>query len=443
MPKVFKIRKGLNIKIKGESAKEILPFNASRFALKPDDFRWIVPKLLVNEGEAVKVGTPLFCDKENENLLFVSPASGTVKQIVRGEKRKIEYVEIESDNRFESVTIDIPPITNAQNITLTLQKYGLWNTIRELPFNRIARPNRSPKAIFISGFDTAPLAPDVSYLIENQIDTIQKGIDIITHLSKGKIYLSLYKKANNDELKTLSGIEFVYFTGKHPAGDVSVQIHKIYPINKGEIVWYIDLQSLIMIGKLFGNQKLDFSKKIAICGTGLEKRGYISIPQGAELSTFLSQNAKKGNYRIISGNILTGKNISQSPFAGYYHHQITVIPEGGQRRLFGWLAPGFTLWSYSRTYLAWLFPWKKFNPNSSLNGGIRPVIFNTYYDNVFPFDIFPAQLLKACIAEDIDLMENLGIYEVTEEDFALCEVICPSKIAWQEIILKGLTMLKD
>ncbi|MDR3047071.1 MAG: hypothetical protein LBU51_05580 [Bacteroidales bacterium] len=197
-----------------------------------------------------------------------------------------------------------------------------------------------------------------------------------------------------------------------------------------------------MIGKLFGEKRLDFSKRVALTGEGIKKQGYLSILQGASIENVLVDNLATDHGRIISGNILNGKKIDKTGYVGFYHHQLTVIPEGGERRFMGWMEPGFKHWSFSHTYLSWLFPRKMYQFDTSLNGGVRPVMFNTYYDKVFPFDIMPVQLLKACIAEEVELMENLGIYEVTEEDFALCEVICPSKIEWQEIILKGLTLLK-
>ncbi|MDR2867940.1 MAG: Na(+)-translocating NADH-quinone reductase subunit A [Bacteroidales bacterium] len=442
MQKVINIHKGLNIKLKGESESRFLPFNTTRFALVPDHYRWVTPKLLLKEGEPVQVGTPIFYAKENEKIVFVSPVSGQITKIQRGEKRKIEYIEITSDEQNNSVGVEIPHAFTAENIKETLLQYGLWNLIRELPFNVIADTEKCPKAIFISGFDTAPLAPDSLMLLDNRFEELQAGINVLAKLTSGKVHLSLYQSNDNQPFEQLTSVEFRYFKGKHPAGNIGTQIHHIEPINKGETVWHIGLQELVIIGKLFKNQKLDFTKNIALTGGGINETGYIKITQGADISTAIKQRQTTEMPRIISGNVFTGKLIGEGGFADCYVNQITVIPEGGERRFLGWLEPGFRHWSFSRSYLSWLFPKKKYRFDTSLNGGVRTLMLTTEYEKVFPFNIFPTELLKACIIEDIDLMEALGIYEVTEEDFALCEFICPSKMEWQEIILKGLTLLK-
>jgi len=442
MQQLINIRKGLDIKIKGEASLQYLPFKNTHYALVPDNFRWVTPKLCIKEEDAVKVGSPVFYAKENEKIVFVSPVSGTIAEIKRGDKRKIEYIKIISDDKFDSVPIAISTTLDRSTVIETLLKYGLWNLLRERPFNVIANPEKEPKAIFISGFDTSPLAPDYAFMINEQQAELQKGIEIIRKLTSGKCYLSLYKDKNNTVFEQLTGVEFRYFKGKHPAGNIGTQIHNIDPINKGETVWHIDPQALITIGKLFLHHKLDFSKKIALCGDVLNNTGYLNIVQGTSVQQMLQNNINIKNFRIISGNVLTGKAIDAFGFLGWYDNQLTVLAEGGDRRLFGWMSPGFKEWSFSHAYLSWLFPKKKYNFNTSLNGGVRALMLHTEYEKVFPFDILPVELLKACIIEDIDLMEALGIYEVTEEDFALCEVICPSKIEWQEIIFKGLTLLK-
>ncbi|MDR1346204.1 MAG: Na(+)-translocating NADH-quinone reductase subunit A [Bacteroidales bacterium] len=443
MQQLINICKGLDVRLKGEAPLDMLSFSTMHYALVPDDFRWITPKLCVKEGDTVKVGTPVFYAKENEKIVFVSPVSGMVAAIVRGEKRKIEYIQFLSDGKFDSVPVEIPTAFNPNVIRETLQKYGLWNLLRERPFNRIAQTEATPKAIFISGFDTAPLAPDYAFLVDGRQAELQKGIDVVVQLTSGKCYFSLYKDRNNAIFEQLANVEFRYFAGKHPAGNIGTQIHKIAPVNKGEIVWHINPQALVMIGKLFLYRKLDFSKRVVLCGSGIKRAGYFDLVQGAAVETALQDSLMCEMPRIVSGNVLTGKKIDISGFTGWYDNQLTVIPEGGERKLFGWMAPGFRQWSFSHSYLSWFFPKKKYNFDTALHGGVRTLMLHTEYEKVFPFDILPAELLKACIVEDIDLMEALGIYEVTEEDFALCEVICPSKIEWQELIFKGLTLLYD
>ncbi|MDR1757968.1 MAG: Na(+)-translocating NADH-quinone reductase subunit A [Bacteroidales bacterium] len=442
MPKIIKIKKGLNIKLKGAASSMALPFRATEYALVPAHFRWITPKMLAKEGDPVSVGTPVFCAKEDERIIFVSPVSGVVKQVVRGEKRKIEHVSITSDEQFKTVPLELPAEITPDLIKKCLLQYGLWNLLRERPFNRIANPDQLPKAIFVSGFDTAPLAPTPAQLVQKEWETLQKGIDILKILTGKPLYLSLYHEDNNEHFEKLTSVEVRYFTGKHPAGNIGTQIHHIAPINKGGTVWHITPEALVIIGRLFSRQILDFSREVALTGSALLRTGYINTCPGARITSLLDNNINTPRARVITGNVLSGKSIGIDGFLGYYDRQITVIPEGGDRFLLGWLNPGFNRWSFWHTYLSWLFPSKKFEFTTALHGGERAMMLHSDYDKVFPFDILPAELLKACIAEDIDRMEALGIYEVIEEDFALCEVICPSKIEWQKLFYKGLTLLR-
>ncbi|MEG2070404.1 MAG: Na(+)-translocating NADH-quinone reductase subunit A [Bacteroidales bacterium] len=442
MRNLYKIRKGIDIKLFGAAKSQITIFHSSTSAVVPDDFKWMLPKLLVEENTCVKVGTPLFCSKEDHRICIVSPVSGIIKQIVRGDKRKIERIEIESDHQFISEKIELCHELNRELLIEKLLAYGLWPFIRQRPFGIIANPDDSPKAIFISGFDSAPLAPDYGFMMQNQLQELQQGIDILKQLTEGKVHFSLPNKEKKHPFETLSNVEFHYFTGPHPAGNVGTQIHYIDPIKKGEIVWTVEPQLVAIIGKLFLYKSLEFKKIISFVGSSALNPQYYELSFGASVTKLVEEQIGQNNQRIISGNVLTGKKIDVTGYVGYYDQQITVIPEGGKRELFGWLYPGFDKWSFSHSYLSWLFPKKKFNFNTALQGGRRVMMMTGEYEKVFPFHILPMQLLKACVIEDIDMMEALGIYEVIGEDFALCEVVCPSKTECQEIIEQGLFLIK-
>ncbi|MDL2240944.1 Na(+)-translocating NADH-quinone reductase subunit A, partial [Bacteroidales bacterium OttesenSCG-928-K22] len=430
---------GLDIKLIGDADFIIKPHKVSKLAISPDDFKWLKPKLSINEGDKVKIGTPIIISKDNLDIRITSPISGEVTNIIRGEKRKIERIIISSDEKYEIESHNLNFNLESRNIKSTLLATGLWPFIKQRPFDCIANPNDIPKAIFISCFDSAPLAPSYSFILQNRQEEFQKGVEILSHLTNGKIFLGLKDNIDNTFFEATKNVELKYFEGPHPSGNIGTQIHHIAPISKGEIVWYVNPQDVATIGKFYLTKILDFSKIIALCGSGIAEPCYLKTIIGSDISSLRGG----ADARIISGNVLTGTNISESPFLRFYHNQVTIIPEGGSRRLFGWLYPGFRLWSVSHTYISWLYPKRKHNLDTTLHGGKRPMILSDVYNKVFPFDILPMELLKACVIKDIDLMEQLGIYEVAEEDFALCEVVCPSKTECQQIINDGLSLLKE
>ena len=445
---LYKIKKGLDIRLNGSAALKITEYQSNRFAITPNDFHWIIPKLLVCEGDSVRIGTTVFCAKDDENIRFVSPVSGKIDKIIRGEKRKIEYITIESDNLFSSENVEMPDFIDRKSIIDLMLKYGLWTFIRQRPFGCIADYSNNPKSIFISCFDSAPLAPDYNYIMKGYEKEFQKGIDVISKLTDGKTYLCLNSDVDNSLFEHTKNVELKYFKGPHPAGNVGTQINRISPVNKGEYVWSVEPQNVVTIGKLFLNRQLDFTKTIAITGPVVSNPHYVKVVNGVSLkNAFSIQNTDKSAFetkgiRVVSGNILTGHKVDDECFIGYYDQQLTAIKEGGRRRFLGWLYPGLKLWSNSNTYLSSFFKHKTFNLDTTLHGGRRVMVFSDTYDKVFPLDIMPMELLKACITKDIEKMEELGIYEVTEEDFALCEVVCPSKTECQQIIYDGLTLIK-
>ncbi len=444
---MIKIKKGIDIHLVGEAKKEVKDYMPQLFAIKPHDFIGVVPKMHVAEGDDVKVGTVLFHDKNNESVFFTSPASGKVKAIVRGEKRVILQVIIESDGKFE--TIDFgkadPSKLSRNEIVEKLVQSGTWTMLRQRPYSTIAKTQDEPKCIAVSMFDTAPLAPDNNFIVKDQMAAIKAGVEALAKLTKGMVYLNVNSSETQQALASLNisakNVTITEFQGPHPAGNVSTQLNVLSPINKGETVWYTYAQNLIAIGNLFLNGVYDSSRVVAFTGSEVKEPMYYSTRIGADMSG-LYDNIATENVRIISGNVLTGKKINGENFLGYYDSQVTVIPEGDHYQLFGWLAPNFKKFTSTNTMGASLCKKSKKVLDTNLNGGIRPLIMTGNFEKVFPFDIYPMQLIKACIIKDIDQMEELGIYEIDAEDFALCEVIDPSKTAIQQIVRESLEMLR-
>ena len=443
MSKVIKLRKGLNIRIEGK-AENVLenPVKSEYFALKPNDFQGITPKMLVKEGDKVKAGTALFHDKNIPEIMFASPVSGTVQEIVRGERRVILEVIIKSDfeNSFEQFEKINPKTSNKEKITEGLLKSGLWAVLKQRPYGTIANPNQKPKAIFISTFDTAPLAADVEFCVKDFLGEFQIGIDAISKLTEGKIHLGINNE--NSIFKKIEGVEIHQFEGKHPAGNVGVQIHHISPINKGEIVWTLNAQDVVAIGKFFNTGIFDISRIIALCGSEIKNKKYHRVLAGTQISELIKNNLQQQNVRVISGNVLTGTQISEKGFLGFYDTQLTVIPEGNHYEFLGWAMPGMNKFSASKTFFSSLFPKKEYKLDTNYNGAERAYVMTGQYEKVVPMDILPQHLVKAIMVEDIDKMEQLGIYEVIEEDFALCEYVCTSKIEVQKILRNGLNLMK-
>jgi Na+-transporting NADH:ubiquinone oxidoreductase subunit A len=445
MSSTVKLKKGLNIMLQGEAGRFLSEVvQSSMYAVKPVDFPGLTPKLCVKAGEKVKAGTPLFYDKVRTEVKFTSPVSGTVQSIVRGEQRKLLEIVVEkTGNESEDFGKEDFSQLSVDQIKSKILASGLWPSIRQRPYNIIADSRDLPKAIFISGFDTAPLAPDYSFIMENSSGALfQSGLNILARLTDGKVNLILNEKsAPPDILKKASGVDVSWFSGPHPAGNIGVHIHHLNPINKGEIVWFINLQDVISLGRLFTEGIYRPEKIIALAGSEVINPGYYRITSGASVSEIIRENIKPGKLRFISGNVLTGAKIESDGYLGFYDSMVSVIPEGDYFEFFGWMKPGLNKFSFSRTFASKLIPGKKFRIDTNMHGGHRAFVMTGQYEKVLPMDIYPMQLLKAVLAEDIDMMENLGIYEVAEEDFALCEVICPSKMEIQSILRHGLDLM--
>ncbi|MFW5851008.1 MAG: Na(+)-translocating NADH-quinone reductase subunit A [Bacteroidota bacterium] len=447
MSKVTHIKKGLTINLQGKPERIFhqLPL-AEKVAVKPTDFVGLKPKLSVKEGDTVLAGDALFYDKYNPDILFTSPVSGTVELINRGERRKILEVVVKTENgKVEYKKFNTPEINrnNRDAIKKSLLESGLWPCIIQRPYACIANPSDTPKAIFISTFDTAPLAPDYTFLISEYKSEFLKGIEVLNQLTDGKTHVNIYQETRaNNPFQAAKDVQINYFSGKHPAGNVGIQIHHLDPINKGDVVWTVKPQDVVLIGRFFEKSIFDARKIIALTGN-VRKPYYFKTILGASVNSMLNnQITSDKEQRIISGNVLTGTQVNKTGYVGFYDTQISVINEGNYPEFMGWINPGFNKFSFYRSFFSWLQPDREFKVDTNYHGGERPFVFTGQYERVLPMNIYPIHLLKSILVNDIDKMEQLGIFEVAEEDFALCEFVCPSKIEIQSIIRQGLDTIK-
>ncbi len=448
MTKIIKITKGLNIPLEGVAEKKLQQAPRSKiYAVKPPDFHGLTPKMLVKEGEKVQVGTPLFFDKYHDQVIFTSPVSGTYVELVRGPKRRIMEVRIQADEVDDYVDFGKgdPASLSAEQIREKLLKSGLWPVIIQRPYSMVARQDQTPKAIFISAFNSAPLSPDYDLVVQGQETVFQKGLDVLAKLTDGPVHLSVHaEKTRSKAFLEARGVQLHHFKGPHPAGNVGIQIHHVDPINKGEVVWQVNVQDVILIGRLFAEGIYDPRKIITLAGSEVAEPSYYHVISGASVASFAEGKLRPAQDlppRYISGDPLTGAKISDKGFLGYYHDQVTVLPEGIRPQAFGWLALNLNRFSVSRTFFSYLMPHKKFRHTTNIRSGERPFVLTGVYDSVLPMDILPVQLIKSIMINDIDKMEQLGIYEIAPEDFALVEYVCPSKIEMQTIIRQGLDVM--
>jgi len=445
MSQDIRIKKGLDIKLIGEASQTTTPLSISSiYTVIPDDFHKITPKLIVKAGAKVKAGQALFHAKSNDKILFPSPVSGELIEIVRGEKRKVLALKIMADKTQTYQDFGKSDINNmsAADVKTKLLASGCWPFIKKRPYDVIAKPEEAPKAIFISAYASAPLATDYDYILKGKEAELQAAVTALTKLTTGKVHLSVGKNANSP-LASVTGATVHKVSGPHPSGNVGTQIAKIDPINKGEVVWVVTPQDLVVIGELLLTGKFNIKRTIALTGAQFIKTGYIEVIAGTSIADIVAENLE-ANTRIISGNVLSGTQVTEEGSIGYYDNQITAIPEGDDYDFFGWAKPIFNKISSSRALtFSWLFPNKKFNLNTNTNGEHRAFVVTGGYEEVFPLDIYPMQILKACMYKDLDEMEALGMYEVAPEDFALTEFVCVSKQPHQKIIREGLDLMLE
>ncbi len=447
MADLIKIKKGLDLKLEGEASPILMNAKkAELFAVKPTDFHGVVPKLEAKVGDKVKAGQVLFYDKANPAVIFPSPVSGEVVEVVRGERRKLLSVVVKADETTEYAEIAKPDLerADAQEVKQAMLQGGVWQYIKQRPFDIIANQNDTPRDIFISAFDSSPLAANIQFVLTGQEDALQAGVNALAKLTNGKVHISVNADIASKSIKKVANAEVHQFVGPHPAGNVGVQIHKIAPINKGEIVWTVNIQDVIIIGRLFLTGKYDATRTVAVCGSEMKKPAHYKVVAGSAVAPIINEQiANTENVRIISGGVLTGEKISVDGFLGAYDNQLIAIPEKGDADFIGWGMPAFDKFSAHNTVASKLIGklssvWKM---DARMNGEERGIVMSNEYDKVFPMDILPEYLLKAIITKDIDKMEQLGIYEVAPEDFALCEVVCTSKIDVQNRVRQGLDFL--
>jgi Na+-transporting NADH:ubiquinone oxidoreductase subunit A len=445
----IRIKKGLDIKLVGEAALTKSDAIKSNFySIKPEDFHGLTPKLLVKVGEKVKAGEPIFYDKSNAPIQFVSPVSGEVVEILRGEKRRILEVKIQADKTqtfFDHQKLEVES-AKADEIKAKLLASGCWPFIMQRPYDVIANPETTPKGIFVSAYASAPLAADYDFVLAGKQAELQAAVSALSKLTTGTINVSVSKDSHSP-FTNLEDVVTHKISGPHPSGNVGTLINKIDPINKGEVVWTITPQDLVIIGELLLTGKFNAERIVALAGSGIKEPRYLVTKIGSEIATMVYDRGieKDANVRIISGTVLSGKEIKPDGYLGYYSNVVSVIPEGDDYEFFGWNKPVFDKVSTSRALtFSWLTPNKKFDLNTNTNGEHRAFVITGSYEEVFPLDIFPMQVLKACMYQDLDEMEALGMYEVAPEDFALTEFVCVSKQPHQKIIREGLDlMLKE
>jgi Na+-transporting NADH:ubiquinone oxidoreductase subunit A len=447
--KVIISKKGFDIPLEGKAEAENLKVSVHRFAVNPANFKGIspIPKVLVEIGDSVKAGDPIFYDKSQPDFIFSSPVSGEIVEIKRGEKRAINEIVILADKTQQFKTFEKPNIATVsrEELVKSLASSGLMTLFLQRPFNILPHLDVVPRDIFISTFDTAPLAPDLGYALKGQEIAFQAGCETLSKLTSGKVYLGLDGNGDSDAesiFTGVNGVEKYYFRGKHPIGNVGVQIHHIKPISPEDKIWTINVQDVAIIGKFMLEGIVDQTRLLAITGAELKHTGYVKIPFGASINDLLSSEEVTADHRIISGDVLSGTEVSKEGFVGFYDDQVTVVEEGNNYELFGWLLPLDMRPSVSKTFPGTLLGGVASAANTNNRGEKRAFVVTGEYDNLLPMDILPQQLFKAIVVNDVEKMENLGIHELVEEDVALCEFACTSKQPLQSILRSGLDVIK-
>lgn len=448
----FNLKRGFTINLEGKPENKIIesPF-ITRYSVLPTDFYGIapIPKLEVNDGDDLLAGDEVFFDKRNPEIKFVAPVSGEFLGIRRGPKRAIHEVTIlaDKDIRYRELPAIDLATAERQDLINFLKKYGGWVHLRQRPFDTIPDPEDAPRDIFISTFDTAPLAPDLNFAVEGEGAAFQAGIDLLNKLTDGKVYLGLDGRGEDIPSKVFldaENAEKYWFKGKHPSGNVGVQIHHIKPIKKGDMVWYLHPHDVIVLGRMLTERRYNTERLVALTGAEIDQNAYVRTRPGANIGELLSNvNFKTENVRIISGDVLTGKKKEKEHFLSFFDDQVSVILEGDYHEMFGWLLPSAIRPSLSKTFPGFLFPDMEYRADTNSHGERRAFVVTGQYEKVLPMDIYPQHLMKAIMTNDFERMEGLGIYELSEEDVALCEFVCTSKMPLQQILREGLEIVNE
>ena len=445
MANVIKLRKGLDINLRGRADKgTVEPVKSADCALVPESFGGVVPKVVVREGDSVRAGDALFVDKKHPEVKFASPVSGTVEAIVRGDRRKVLCVKVKADEVQQYVAFGPKDVASldGEAVKQALLEAGLFGYIQQLPYAVATTPDTTPKAIFVSAFRDMPLASDFEVELKGNEKDFQTGLTALSKIQK--TYLGVGVRQTASALVDAKDVEINVFDGKCPAGNVGVQVNHVSPVNKGEVVWTVDPAAVIFIGRLFNTGKVDLRRVIAVAGSEVKTPSYVETLVGTSLGAVLEGRLKATEHvRIINGNPLTGRKSTLEDYIGAHTSEVTAIPEGDDNNeLLGWILPRVNQYSTSRSYFSWLLGKKEYDLDARVKGGERHMIMSGEYDKVLPMDIYGEYLIKAIIAEDIDKMEQLGIYEVSPEDFAVAEFVDSSKLELQKIVRNGLDMLR-
>ena len=442
MANVIKLRKGLDIQLQGKAAESRIVLSPNgRFALVPDDFEGVTPKVVVREGDHVKAGDALFINKVYPEVKFASPVSGVVTAVERGERRKVLCVKVEADKAQSYVDYGKRDVSklDAKGVIDALLEAGLFGYIDQLPYAVSTNPTVMPKAIFVSALRDKPLACDFEYEVKGQEHDFQTGLTALSRIATTHLGVGV-----GSALTDMKDVETTVFDGPCPAGNVGVQVNHIDPVNKGEVVWTVEPTAVLFFGRLFNTGRVDLRRLVAFCGSEVKQPAHVEMLVGQELQTLLANSIDETRHtRIINGNVLTGRPTTKDGYLGAHASEVTVIPEGDDADEFaGWIMPRLNQFSTSRSYFSWLFGRKKYALDARVKGGERHIIMSGEYDRVLPMDIYGEYLIKAIIAGDIDRMEQLGIYEVSPEDFALAEFVDSSKLELQRIVRQGLNNLR-
>ena len=443
------IRKGHNIRISGSPENEYFSRPKSKtVSIQPNNFRYVKPKLLVKVGDKVDIGSPIFFDKVQPDIKWASPGSGEIKEIILGDRRSVENIIIELHEEEKSVLHtpvkyqEISSLGKAK-VTDQIMEANLWPMIRQRPFNKIADPNDIPMAIFVSGFNSAPLTVNLDFALRYKQSVFQAGLNVLNQLSNGKVHLTFEVDTNCETLTAARNVNLHTVNGPHPSGNVGIQIHHINPWKPNEVIWVINAQHVLTIGDLFLKGIYDPSIVATVAGPGVKNPAHIQTRTGASIETFLLDNLNSDDNRIISGDVLTGQETNLNGFLGYYDTTISVVPNSNEREFLGLLKPGNEQSRYSVTNAFISQNKSNFNFTTQQSGSLRPMVPINAWENMLPMDIYPNALYRSILAEDFEEMEGLGLLECDEEDFALCSFVCPSKIDVGSVIRHGLNLMKD
>lgn len=444
----IKIRKGHSIRIAGIPQKEVITkLITTEVGVRPVEYRYVKPKLFIKEGDHVDIGTPLFFNKENPEQIWGAPGAGTISKIKYGPRRVIEKIVIKLDKHekgfsYKAITLNDIAKLKREEIKSIISESNLWHLIRQRPYNHVANPEDEPRDIFISALHTAPLSPNLDLVLKGQKDALQAGINVLNGLTDGDVNIGISTNEQIEELTGLVNCKLHHISGPHPAGNIGIQIHHIAPLKPGDIIWTVNIQHVIILGKLFLKGEIDPTIIVSVGGPGAKNPIHIKTRIGAKINTIINDQLENGEYRIISGDVLTGKTVEKDDYLGFYDTIISILPVDHSRPFLGWIQPGSSkkTYSLSRSFLS--FRRRLFNFTTKQNGSLRALVPINAWEDVLPMDIMPNPLYRSILADDVEEMTQLGILECDEEDFALCSFACPSKIDVGAAIRKGLDIMR-